>query len=166
MACYTTCAPHLPWSIRRLSERFMCNFVLFYSNIVPVAFLSYLFDVRLPKPREDGMTSSTVVQPDLTVVCDRNKLDKRGVVGAPDLLVEVLSPYTAKKDRQQKMRAYAQTGVREYWIISPSEQTVEVYLLQQPGSYGVVIMYQYNEQVPVGVLPGLVIDLTQVFVAE
>ena len=123
-------------------------------------------DVRLPKRDENGLTSSTVVQPDLIVVCDRKKLDARGVVGAPDLLVEVLSPYTAKMDRQLKKHLYAQTGVREYWIVSPSEKTVEVYQLQEQRRYDEATLYQYNEQVPVGVLPGLVIDLTQVFIED
>lgn len=123
-------------------------------------------DVRLPKRDENGLTSSTVVQPDLIVVCDQQKLDKRGVVGAPDLVVEVLSPYTAKMDRQQKKHIYVQAGVREYWIVSPSEKTVEVYQLQEQRRYGEATVYQYNEQVPVGMLPGLVIDLTQVFAEE
>lgn len=124
------------------------------------------FDVRLPKPGEDGMTASTVVQPDLTVICDRKNLDKRGAVGSPTLIIEILSPYTAKKDRQRKMQVYAHAGVQEYWLVSPSEKTVEVYQLQEQGHYGAATVYQYNEQVPVGVLPDLVIDLVQVFVED
>ncbi len=75
-------------------------------------------------------------------------------------------PCRVKMDRQQKKHIYAQAGVREYWIVSPSEKTVEVYQLQEQRRYGEATVYQYNEQVPVGMLPGLVIDLTQVFIEE
>ena len=124
-------------------------------------------DIRLPKPGEDGLTASTVVQPDLAVICDREKLDDHGVVGSPTLVIEILSPSTAKKDRQLKMVVYAQAGVPEYWMVSPSEKTVEVYQLREQGQYGIPqAIYQYNEQVPVGVLSELVIDLAPVFAEE
>ena len=124
------------------------------------------FDVRLPKPGEDGFTSSTVVQPDLTVICDREKLDEHGAVGSPTLVVEILSPSTAKKDRDLKMKVYARAGVPEYWIIASREKTVEVYRLEESGRYGTATTYLHNEQVPVGVLPELVIDLVPVFAEE
>lgn len=124
------------------------------------------FDVRLPKPGENGMTASTVVQPDLAVICEQEKLDQRGAVGSPTLVIEILSAYTAKKDRQQKMWLYASSGIREYWIVSPSEKTVEVYKLREHGEYGAAAVYQYNDQLPVTVLPGLSIDLQQVFVED
>ena len=66
--------------------------------------------------------------PDMMVVCDRNKIKEKGVYGAPDLVVEVLSPGTAKRDRGYKKDAYARAGVREYWLVSPAEKSVEVYL--------------------------------------
>jgi len=124
------------------------------------------FDVRLPKPHENAMTASTVVQPDLAVICERAQLDQRGAVGGPTLVIEILSPYTAKKDRHLKRRVYEQAGVREYWIISPGEKTVEVYHLQGPEQYDAGTIYQYNDHVPVSVLPGLTIDLQQVFIEE
>lgn len=69
--------------------------------------------------------------PDMMVVCDRDKIRRDGVHGAPDLVVEVLSPSTAQYDRGRKMRVYAQCGVREYWIVSPGDRTVEQYLLEE-----------------------------------
>jgi len=72
------------------------------------------FDVRLPKSMENGMTASTVVQPDLLVVCDREKLDGKGVVGSPTLVVEITSPSTAGKDLREKRAAYERAGVPEY----------------------------------------------------
>ena len=124
------------------------------------------FDVRLPKPGEDGLTASTVVQPDLTVICEREKLDDHGAVGSPALVIEVLSPSTTRKDRDLKMTAFAQAGIPEYWIIAPGERTVEVYRLEEPGRYGTATTYLHNEQLPVGVLPELVIDLAPVFAEE
>jgi len=122
------------------------------------------FDVRLPRSNEDGMTASTVVQPDLLVVCDRAKLDGRGVVGSPTLVVEITSPSTAGKDLREKRAAYELAGVPEYWIISPTDKTVQVFTLDERGRYGAPTVYTVADQAPVGVLPGLIIDLARVFV--
>jgi Uma2 family endonuclease len=121
------------------------------------------FDVRLPNLAEDGMTASTVVQPDLLVVCDREKLDGKGVIGAPTLVMEITSPSTAGKDIREKRAAYERAGVPEYWIISPWDNTVQVYTLDKRGRYGAPTAYTSADQAPVGVLPGLVIDLARVF---
>jgi Uma2 family endonuclease len=121
------------------------------------------FDVRLPKPTEDGMSASTVVQPDLVVVCDREKLDEHGCVGSPTLVIEVTSPDTAARDLREKRLAYEQAGVPEYWLISPSDQTVLVFTLDKENRYGAPAVFIYGEQAPVGVLPGLSIDLSRVF---
>ena len=69
--------------------------------------------------------------PDMMVVCDRSKIKENGVYGAPDLVVEVLSPSTAKRDKTYKKDIYAKCGVREYWLVSPAEKSVEVYLLKE-----------------------------------
>jgi len=121
------------------------------------------FDVRLPAPSEDDMTTTTVVQPDITVVCDRKKLDARGCLGAPTLVVEILSPETAAKDRREKLLLYERVKIPEYWIISPFELTLMVYSLTKKGHYGVPTVYSRDEQVPVGVLPGLTVELAEVF---
>ena len=109
------------------------------------------------------MTTSTVVQPDLTVVCDREKLDARGCVGAPTLVVEILSPETSAKDRREKFYLYERVGVLEYWIISPVEQTLLVFTRDEQGRYGAPTVYHRTDKVPVGVLPGLTVDLDDVF---
>lgn len=72
----------------------------------------------------------TMVEPDIFVVCDHGKLDSHGCKGAPDLVVEVLSPSTQRHDRLVKLDLYQRAGVREYWIISPEEKTAQVFLLQ------------------------------------
>ena len=78
------------------------------------------FDVRLPKGEEKDERIKTVVQPDLLVVCDESKLDDRGCKGAPDLIVEILSPHTAVKDMKTKRDLYERVGVEEYWLIDPN----------------------------------------------
>ena len=92
------------------------------------------FDVRLlKKGRPDSSEVDTVVQPDICVVCDLEKLDEAGCVGAPDLIVEVTSPGTAKKDYNEKYNLYEQNGVKEYWIASPEAQSVEIFYLEEEG---------------------------------
>jgi len=124
------------------------------------------FDVRLPKPGETLMTTSTVVQPDLTVVCEREKMEERGCVGSPTLVVEILSPSTARKDLRVKFLKYEQVGVPEYWVVFSEEKILEVYTLGEDGHYGPPAVYVGGDQVPVGVLAGLVVDLGLVFGAE
>lgn len=124
------------------------------------------FEVRLPNADEDGLTATTVLQPDITVVCDPNKLNERGCLGSPTLVVEVLSPDSATHDLREKHRAYERAGVLEYWVISPFEQMVMVFTLDAQGHYGPSSVYGKNELVPVGVLPGLQIDLSLIFYQE
>ncbi len=121
------------------------------------------FDVRLPRPGESSLTTSTVVQPDVLVVCDPEKLDGKSVVGAPTLVVEVTSPATAGKDLREKRAAYERAGVPEYWVISPTDKTVQVYTLDERGRYGAPAVYTADDSLPVGVLPELQIDLARVF---
>lgn len=85
------------------------------------------FDVRLPIPGTKKDT--TVVQPDLCVVCDLKKVDQRGCFGVPDLIVEILSPGNSRHDLNVKFKLYESAGVKEYWIVQPSERTVLIYCL-------------------------------------
>jgi Uma2 family endonuclease len=96
------------------------------------------FDVRLPKPisqRKSDKDIETVVQPDICVVCDLSKIDRRGCVGAPDLIVEILSKGTASKDVKDKFEVYEESGVKEYWIVSLTERLVNVFRLNEQGKY-------------------------------
>lgn len=92
------------------------------------------FDVRLPSKDKKGNEIQTVVQPDLCVVCDAAKLDERGCIGAPDLIVEILSPGNSKREMKQKFQIYEEAGVLEYWIIDPSHETIWVNVLEE-GKY-------------------------------
>jgi Uma2 family endonuclease len=121
------------------------------------------FDVRLPEGDEADEETFTVVQPDLVVVCDPDKLDDKGCRGAPDLVVEILSPSTSGKDMKQKFNLYEQRGVREYWIVDPSGGTVMVFRRGGDGRYGRPGVYSVEDSAPVGIFDDLTIDLRPVF---
>ena len=111
-------------------------------------------DVRLPRADEADAAIDTVVQPDVLVVCDPAKIDRRGVRGAPDWLLEVLSPSTAAHDQIAKRRTYERAGVREYWLVHPGDRTLTVYVLDN-GQYGRPEIYELKDATPIGVLPGV-----------
>ena len=111
-------------------------------------------DVRLPRNDEADAAIDTVVQPDVLVVCDPSKIDRRGVRGAPDWVLEVLSPSTAAHDQIAKRRAYERAGVREYWLVHPGDRTLTVYVLEN-GQYGRPEIYELKDATPIGVLPGV-----------
>ena len=113
------------------------------------------FDVRLNADEDDD----TVCQPDIVVVCDKSKLDEKGCNGAPDLIMEILSPSSLRMDRVIKLEKYRQVGVREYWIVDPEMHSAEVYILDGGRYYAA----SHIDEAPVGVLPGCVIDLKEVF---
>jgi len=113
-------------------------------------------DVRLPKQNEADESIDTVVQPDVLVVCDSSKLDRRGVRGAPDWIVEVLSPSTAGHDQIRKRNLYERHGVKEYWLVHPIDRVLTVYRLID-GEYGKPELYELNGETQVGVLPDIVI---------
>ena len=92
------------------------------------------FDVRLTRTREDKDVI-TVVQPDLCVICDSAKLDDRGCNGAPDLIIEILSPGNSRTEMRDKFELYQEAGVLEYWIVSPIEKTIQIWTLDDQGIY-------------------------------
>lgn len=114
-------------------------------------------DVRLPRAGEADDAVDTVVQPDVLVVCNPDKLDRRGVRGAPDWIAEVLSPSTASHDQIAKRRVYERAGVAEYWLIHPTDRVLTIYRLDG-AEYGKPDICELAGVTPVGVLPGVVID--------
>jgi Uma2 family endonuclease len=121
------------------------------------------FDVRLPEGDETDEAVTTVVQPDLVIVCDHSKLDDKGCKGSPDLIVEILSPATARKDLKEKFVRYERSGVKEYWIVDPASKTVTVFRLSFDGRYGRPDVYGEEERVKVEILGDLEVDLQPVF---
>jgi Uma2 family endonuclease len=120
--------------------------------------------VRLFEEKDDRPQDvDTVVEPDILVVCDNDKLDEIGCKGAPDLVVEVLSPSTRRHDRIVKFNLYQKAGVREYWLIDPEIQTVEVFLLHDSGQLVPTESYSRTDLASVGILPDCTINLEKVF---
>ena len=116
------------------------------------------FDVKLKiNKRRD-----TVTQPDIMVVCDHSKLDGKAVNGAPDFIIEILSPSTSKMDTFIKLNKYREAGVREYWIVNPADKTIIPYILKD-GVYSVNPCGEEPESISVHVLDGCVINLKSVF---
>ncbi|MEM1214383.1 MAG: Uma2 family endonuclease [Bacteroidota bacterium] len=116
------------------------------------------FDVQL---FPDEVETATIVQPDLCVVCDDTKLVEQGCKGAPDLIVEVLSPGNSKKEMREKYEVYQTAGVREYWLVSPYDKVVWVYVLKD-GQYVGRQPYTEEQAISPEIFPQLSIDLAQV----
>ena len=138
----------------------------FKKNEKPCQVYTAPFDVRLVKNKgQKDKEIDTIVQPDICVVCDETKLDARGCSGSPDLVVEILSPSTGKKDYNEKYFLYEKNGVREYWIVNPDAESVEVFLLKE-GKYqseGIYSQIDGFEEVQVGIFPELKLKLNEIF---
>ena len=122
------------------------------------------FDVRLPKRKEADEKVTTVVQPDLLVICDEAKLDDKGCRGAPDLVVEIASPSTLSHDRVKKLNLYEKSGVREFWIVDPGENgTVMRFNLSSESRYGRPEIFDRTMNLTSEIFPGLSIALDDIF---
>ena len=122
------------------------------------------FDVRFPKQGETADDKiDTVVQPDICIICDLSKLDKRGCCGVPDMIVEILSPSTYKKDITDKFALYEESGVKEYWIVHPKDQAITVFFLQENGKYDDGTTYEWDVKVPVHIFNDYPIALSDIF---
>lgn len=121
------------------------------------------FDIRLPRQSKDDASITTVVQPDVSVVCDAEKIDARGIIGAPDIVVEVLSPGNNRKELAHKYEIYQESGVKEYWLVHPTEKTFFRYILDENRQYQPQQLLTIGDKVTTSVLPGFVLDLDDVF---
>ncbi len=120
------------------------------------------FDVRLPRKSKEDREIITVLQPDICVICDHEKLDERGCVGAPDLVVEILSPGNNSKELKHKYEVYEESGVREYWVVSPQDQTFTVYKLVNDSFQATRIMVE-GDVVKSVAIEGFSLDLSDLF---
>lgn len=118
------------------------------------------FDVRLPVP--NSIIDTTVVQPDICIICDLNKLDDHGCNGAPDLIIEILSPGNSKHDADTKFRLYEEAGVQEYWMVEPEEKLVLIYTLQN-GIYIGLKPFSEGEIINSPRFPELKIEVESIF---
>lgn len=122
------------------------------------------FDVRIPKKdKTSNKDIVNVLQPDLCVVCDLSKLDERGCVGAPDLVVEVLSPGNSVKEMKLKFDVYEESGVKEYWIVNPHDKNVFIYTLNNTGKFVGQHPLTDEDELVSFLFPALKINLKDVF---
>ena len=124
------------------------------------------FDVRLVKSVVNGdQQIRTVVQPDIFVVCDPTKLDDRGCVGAPDWVIEIVSPGNTAHDTKTKFDLYEENGVQEYWIVYPGHKTITAFALEN-GQYRIAGEYIKAGPMPVATLPGLALEWAEIFTED
>jgi len=121
------------------------------------------FDVVLIEKNEKEEDSMNVVQPDITIVCDKEKLDDKGCKGSPDMVIEVVSPSTVSQDYVKKLNLYEKYGIKEYWIVNHKNNNIFVYTLDNNGQYSEVQVYNIKDAISVGIFDKLVIDLKQIF---
>lgn len=115
------------------------------------------FDVVLKNVDEDIKHSRNIVQPDISVICDKNKLTDKGCTGSPDMIVEVISPFNPGNDYIKKLSLYQEYKVKEYWIVNPIEKNILVYTLQDNG-YAAPKIYTFNDKIKVNIFKDLEID--------
>lgn len=125
------------------------------------------FGVRLFEQDGDRPDDvNTIVEPDICVVCDQSKLDRYGCKGAPEMIIEVLSPSTQRRDQLIKLNLYQQAGVLEYWIVDPENRTVRVLLETGDGTLRTHEVYKQEDVAKVNVLDGCFIELSKVFAEQ
>jgi Uma2 family endonuclease len=124
------------------------------------------FDVRLLDKKKSSKANAdifTVVQPDICIICDKTKLDEQGCIGAPDLIVEILSKGNSKKELQTKYELYQESGVKEYWIVFPLDEIVQQFVLNSEEKYELYKVYNTEDTLNAFLFPDLAIDLKEVF---
>lgn len=122
------------------------------------------FDVRLtPKKGSKSNKIFTVVQPDLCIICDDEKLDEHGCIGSPDLIIEILSPGNTRKEMKDKFEVYQENGVREYWLVEPNDRAVFVYVLNEQGKYIGLQPFTDEDIMTSAIFPELAINLEEIF---
>jgi Uma2 family endonuclease len=145
----------------RLHQEYVVEFVRLFANFFadkPCKVYVAPFDVRLPRKSKRDKDIYNVVQPDISIVCDNEKLDDKGCIGAPDMIIEVISPTTSSRDNILKRALYEKAGVKEFWLLHSIDQLLTVYRLGKNGYTKPEIYDAYAEVAP-GIFPELKIDL-------
>lgn len=119
------------------------------------------FDVILKNDDEDLINSKNIVQPDISVICDKNKLTDKGCTGSPDMIVEVVSPFNPNNDYIRKLQLYEQFKVKEYWIVNPIRKSIFVYTLTDNG-YDAPMSYTFQDKINVNIYNDLEIDFSSI----
>lgn len=147
---------------QRVCARLAGEFYAFFKDKTCEVFFAP-FDVRLPVGNETDAEIETVVQPDILIICDKSQLTERGSKGSPSLVVEVISPSTARKDTVDKFYLYERVAVKEYWIVRPEEKTVMVFTLGSDNRYGRPEIYSGTDVIRTRLFDGLAIEVDGVF---
>jgi Uma2 family endonuclease len=127
------------------------------------------FDIFLPAGEEDEEQTSTIVEPDISVICDESKLSEKGCTGAPDIVIEVVSPYGKSRDMIKKLHTYEQKGVAEYWIVHSIDRIMWRYSRaggKSEAEYGKPEIFDNKGRPKTPILPGFELDLIKVFGPE
>ncbi len=151
-----------PGSVHQFISSVISSELYQYLKGKPCRVFSAPFDVRLKRRSDNDQDILTVVQPDICVICDRSKIDDKGCLGAPDIVVEILSPGNNKKELQNKFEVYEEAGVLEYWIIHPLEKTFMKYTLIN-GLFQPSRLLTIGDKVTTPVLPEFTLDLEELF---
>ncbi|WAM33265.1 Uma2 family endonuclease [Caldicellulosiruptor morganii] len=120
------------------------------------------FDVVLIEEGQDEKQAVNVVQPDISIICDKKKLTDKGCIGAPEMIIEVVSQNNPAHDYIRKLNLYTQFGVKEYWIVNPYEQNIFVYVYHPETGYSYPKVYTFNDKVKVSLFEDLIIDFAQI----
>lgn len=115
------------------------------------------FDVVLINENENENDSKNIVQPDISVICDKNKLNDKGCFGSPDMIVEIVSKFNPGNDYVKKLYLYEKYKVKEYWIVNPMKKNILVYTLTESG-YNQPDLYTFNDKIKVNIFNNLEID--------
>lgn len=148
-------------SHQKVSLRLGSAFLIFL-NDKPCQVFQAPYDVRIPIKSKRNQDIDTVVQPDLCVICDESKIQESGCLGAPDLVVEILSPGNNRKELRFKYDVYEESGVTEYWVIHPVEQTLLIYSLID-GNYRSSGLYVSGDVIESACIPGFKLNLEDIF---
>ncbi|MFL0197608.1 Uma2 family endonuclease [Clostridium sp. WILCCON 0269] len=130
------------------------------SNSGPCEVYVSPFDVFLTEDKSLD-NCKNIVQPDISVICDKNKLNDKGCIGAPDLILEIVSPFNPSNDYVRKLGLYEHFGVREYWIVNPMEKTIVVYRLDDTMHYSAPKFYAFTDTIKVGIYYNLEINFNK-----
>jgi len=157
--------PHMQAAPSRIHQEILMELSRQISNYLidkPCKVYPAPFCVRLDIEKDDKDVKN-VVEPDITIICDSSKLDEKGCKGSPDMIIEIISPSTGKKDRFIKFNMYENAGIKVYWLVEPDQKLVSIFTLQYNGRYGRPEMYSDEDKIKVSIFPDLEIDLSGVF---
>lgn len=152
----------LNWQHQAISRELILQFGNYLQDKTCQVFAAP-FDLRLSDENENDEDCIHVYQPDLVVICDKNRLKGTGYHGVPDLVIEIVSPSTARNDKLLKFNMYEKVGVKEYWIVEPDSRLLSVFTLQDSHRYGRPEVYAENDNVEVSIFNDLTIKLDRVF---